>query len=182
MAKERNERVQEMLTCITQLPKQIVTLHGRENMTEFLLHTLCLSDCFNLSKAAYFIDNPDFDHLKGISGYHKNESYSSGTTLGHWEKPEQFTDHMQRSLFNQTVRSINLSSIRRGSQDHAKDYGKVADQLSSQLDLSHVSFLSWPIKHDNHGFLVFESPADESAVIQEYLMSAVYLFGFCPVF
>ena len=58
-----------ILNTLSKLPRKMLSLKGQENVTEFVLHELCHKNCFNLDKAAYFVDNPDFDCLKGMAGF-----------------------------------------------------------------------------------------------------------------
>ena len=44
-------------------------------MSEFVLHDICNPNCFNLQKAAFLVDNPDFDCLKGVAGFSADEAY-----------------------------------------------------------------------------------------------------------
>ena len=64
-----------------------------ENMIEFVLHCLCSEDCFNMPKAAYFVDNIDFNCLKGIAGYNHLEKYKEP---GIWSKPENFSSSYEK--------------------------------------------------------------------------------------
>ncbi len=172
---EKNKRVYEVLVAVTMIPKNIITLHGIDNMTEFLLHNLSQRDCFNFSKAAYFIDNPDFDHLKGVAGFAQIDSYHPKGS--HWTEPKEFTDHMRQAAFNTSVRDVCRCSMKRNSQSEEK----VVQELSDALHFSNPRYVIWPIKHDNLGLLVFEKNEREDDV-EEHLESALNLFGFCPVF
>lgn len=174
MEKKNNDRAQELLICITSLPQNIIKLHGLANMPEFLLHNICQKHCFNLAKAAYFVDNPDFDSLKGVAGFHHPESYEKD----HWSDPDTFTKHMQNAPFNKRVRDILLTSIRKNNHDQ----DKIVADLSNALEFNNPNYLSWPVKYNNHGLLLFEPRDEEHELIQEHLHSGVHLLGFCPVF
>ena len=69
------DRRHNVLHHLTHLPRKIVSLNGAENLTEFVLHDLCQSRCFNLPKAAYFVNNPDFNCIKGVAGVHADELF-----------------------------------------------------------------------------------------------------------
>ena len=98
-----DERDVYMFRHLSELPQKIVNLHGLENITEFVLHDLCHRSCFNLNKAAYFVDNPDFDCLKGIAGFHHDEVYP-GEDI--WFNPQAFSDHMESASFNKKFDSF----------------------------------------------------------------------------
>ena len=69
------KRVEKQLSMtqeerLADLPKRMVPLYDLEaigNIPEFVLHDLCHEDCFNLKKAAFLVDNPDFDSLQGVA-------------------------------------------------------------------------------------------------------------------
>ena len=63
------ERQNRMLHHLAQLPRLMIDVHGRDNISEFILHELCSEPCFNLRKAAYLVDNPDFNCLRGVAGF-----------------------------------------------------------------------------------------------------------------
>ena len=164
----------QALLCIAQLPKYMIQYTDRYNIAEFLLHSLSGQNCFNLSKAAYFIDNPDFNHLQGIVGYHELESYKNN----HWENPDLFAQHMQEKNFNKIVRAMSLPSIQRNQKQH-KDVG---EELAYTLEINQPQILTWPLKHQNYGLLIFESPASSlDNEFHEQLELGAHLLGFCPV-
>src|SRR5438445_11567888 len=100
----RNAQIADSLR---RLPRKMLQLHGLDNVTDFVLHELCSKDCFNMPKAAYFVDNPAFNCLKGVVGI-------AGTELqgveNIWANPDQFVQTVAQSPFNQKVRSFNYES------------------------------------------------------------------------
>lgn len=172
--KEQENRVHEVLLCVTSLPQNIINLHGLENMPEFLLHSMCQKSCFDLPKAAYFVDNPEFNHLKGVAGFHHPESYEKN----HWSDPEVFTEHMKNATFNKKVRDIMLSSIKKNSHSE----GKIVQEISEHLGFEKPNYLTWQIKYSNFGLFIFEPRENESELLQEHLHSGLHMLGFCPVF
>ncbi len=171
--KKDQKRVQEVLLCVTSLPEQLIKFHGQENMLEFLLHSMSQKSCFNFSKAAYFIDNPDFNHLKGIAGFHHPESYEQN----HWHDPETFSEHMKRAPFNNQVREVMRESIKKNNHTEKE----VVEALSQELAFNNSHYLSWPVKYNNHGLLLFESEGEHDTVKEE-MQSGLHLLGFCPVY
>ena len=63
----------QIVDNLRRLPRKMLQLHGRDNVTDFVLHELCSKNYFNIPKAAYFIDNPAFNCLKGIVGISTQE-------------------------------------------------------------------------------------------------------------
>ena len=175
-AKDKKKRKEKLLKCLCSIPREMIKLHGTENMTEFLLHHLAQPECFDLARAALFVDNPDFDHLKGVAGIDRHAAFNDAE---HWKNPKDFSKHMTDKEFNQRVRTINQESVHKKQQNHDEAVGSLADQLS----LKNPSFYSWPLKHDNHGLIIFEiHNEEEKSLIEEVMEEAVHFFGFCPIF
>ena len=177
MKKNKEQRQQEVLHCVCSLPRKMTQIHGVQNMTEFLLHHLAHKNCFNFSKAAYFVDNPDFDLLKGVAGFHKLEAFENND---HWQNAEQFTSHMKDASFNRRVRSVGQKSTKK--QQEAIDQNLI-DALAQELELEKPQHCSWKMKYDNHGLLVFElADQQDRELVEQNLEESLYLLGFCPVF
>ena len=120
-------RYQQLLKCFTHLPEQILSLHDIDNVTEYVLHSLCVEDCLNLSKAAYFIDNPDFDCLKGVAGFNKQEeTYTYDVPLN---DHNHFREHVSNCAFNKKVRDISAPSGRRANMAPERTVDFLAHKL-----------------------------------------------------
>lgn len=175
---EREELLQKhcaLLKTISSLPRKIINLSGADNTSSFVLQELCSKDCFNLSRAAYFIDNPDFNCLKGVAGYSEPELAS---VQMNWESPDQFTEQMKLSAFNNLVRSTIKESYK-------KKYGKnhiIVDDLVCDLGFNDPSFCVWQMKHDNHGLLIYDKQENKDTFVDDHLMDALFLLSFCPVY
>ena len=173
VSKER--QLYEILLKASHFPKQLIMHHERSNAAEFILHGLAAPDCFNLTKAAYFVDNPDFNHFQGVVGHNAHEAY----TNDHWQTPDLFSNHMKDKVFNQVVRGISLPSVQRSG----KNPTVVCEELAYSLGMEEHRFFSWPLKHANQGYVLFEhgnSHAHE--LIDEHLQLIAHLLGFCPFF
>jgi len=175
MKRHRTSRKKRHVTHhLAQLPRKMLQLQGRDNVTEFVLHELGDEDCFNLERVAYVIDNPDFNCLKGIAGYCRPEAYQAKKSI--WEEPDVFSAHMQKSPFNNKIRHFSKPSrVRHGESDK-----KIVTAIAPDLGFSKPSFYAWRMKHDNHGILLFEKNEDEHEY--DYLLEGLCLIGFCPVF
>lgn len=160
---------------ISKIPSKIIQHHGRENVTEFVLHDLASKNCFNFSKASYFVDNPDFDHLKGVAGYTDSQAFEHGDKI--WEHPELFTNHMAGAPFNKKVRTVLRPSPKRGCLEAQK----IVDVVAQELDMNKPQFFCWDMKHYNHGLFVFEC---QEAIDWEHdeLLNALHLLSLCPIF
>lgn len=167
-------RYQQMLKCFTHLPQQILSLNGLENVTEYVLHSLCDEGCLNLSKAAYFVENPDFDCIKGVAGFNKEEEvYTCDLAL---QNQDSFKEHVSSCAFNQKVRAISAPSGRRSNQTIEQTVQFLAHKLGFENPLYHT----WDIKHDNYGILLFERVCDDQVECKDFV-TGLSLLGFCPV-
>lgn len=166
---------QNIMHCLSCLPRKILKLHGRHNISEFVIHELGKKECFDFDRAAYIIDNPDFNWLKGVAGLYQDEIYHPQKDL--WVEIDEFTTHMEASPYNQQVRSFSKPScVRNGDSDD-----QVVKKFAGELGFTNPSFYAWPMKHDNHGILLYEK-IDEESCDCSYLLEGLSLLGFCPVY
>lgn len=163
----------KILLCLSTIPKKMVSVHGAENTTEFVLHELCSNYCFNFHKAAYFVDNPDFNCCKGVAGCCDAESYQEKQK--HWQAPAPFSAHMKQAAFNQKVRNIHQASV-------AKDYVTNVQDLARQLDMKNPGYHTWELKNGNKGLLVFEHDPANYDEVKDHLEEGLSLLAFCPIF
>lgn len=173
-------RCYKILTQLSSLPCRMVTAHDRERLIEFVLHALCNADCFDMKKAAFFIDNPDFHCFQGIAGFEDEHAYASdhlADSSAHWDKPDEFCDHMQRSEFNKKVRSVQLPSL-------AVTQGKerILEELATQLGLIHPAIYRFSLKHNNDGLVLAEHNEPLTDEVKEYVPRGMSLLAFCPIF
>lgn len=173
--KEKIERQYRMLAHMSNLPKKMLIHHGKDNITEFVLYELCHEHCFNFNRAAYFIDNQDFNCTKGIAGFSRDEVYSHPEI---WENPSQFSEHMKSSAFNKKVRSINRTSLKKIADSHEQ----LAQEIAKDLGFKNFGYCTWPVKHENDGFLVYEKVSALDTYADDYLINGLSLLAFCPVF
>jgi len=177
MKKEEVVDRHALLNHLSHLPKKIVALEGIESTPEFILHELCHEHCFNISKAAFFVDNPDFDFIKGVAGFSAAEAYADIEDM--WQHPQAFVSHMKQASFNQKVRQFSHGSVKRKGSISSQEF---ADQIVEKLGFAEPQFRSWQMKHDNHGFLIYEQNGSRLEGIEEHLNNSLYLLNFCPIF
>ena len=142
----------QVLEYLTHLPRKIINLHGIDNMTELVLHNLCHENCFNLKKAAFFVDNRDFHCIKGVAGFSRDENKVLAACDAIWEHPERFSQRMKELPFNTKVRSFLSSNTNKSASSNESFVREIATDLS----MSDPLFVSMPMKYDNHGIFVFE--------------------------
>lgn len=166
----------EIVRKLNRIPRKLVEVHGLDNVTEFVMHELCNEECFGLMKAAFFVDNPDFDTFKGVSGFAHDEIFLLAQDI--WSAQDDFTEHMRQSKFNQRVRGMERSSCRRGCVCDVE----VVETLAKELNLKNPEYLCWEMKHENHGMLLFEHDNENMHILKEDLEHACHLLSMCPVF
>ena len=166
----------KLLKHLGNLRKMMVNNHDLDNLSEFVLHDLCTQSSFNLNKAAYFINNPDFRCLQGISGYHDKDFNS---TLGDpWNNQKLFISHMKNSPFNQKVRKNSTKNFEKGKPSELY----MAQKLADELEINNPSYLTWDLKHANNGLFIYEAPKIEEPYVKNHLFDSLYHLSFCPVF
>lgn len=165
-----------LLQHLGNLRKMIVHNHELENLSEFVLHDLCVGTCFHVNKAAYFVNNPDFKLLHGVTGYHKQEPQAQLHDA--WNNQKQFIASMKDSAFNQNVRSKRHEHFEKGKNSEQYLVRKLADQLEIENPAYHI----WDLKHANHGLLIYEPLAHEAQHAQQDHLDSLYYLSFCPVY
>ncbi|HSW74119.1 MAG TPA: hypothetical protein VLG71_03095 [Candidatus Limnocylindria bacterium] len=170
------QRENRMLACLSSLPRRMLTLHGIDNVTEFVLHDLCHEHCFNFNKAAYFVDNGDFNCTKGVAGFSRDERFAKNDAI--WEDPIAFSHHMKESAFNKRVRQMDRCSLKHLNDGHAS----MAAEMAHDLGFTNYAFCSWSMKHDNDGFVLYEKADVADTFADQYLMNGLSLLSFCPIF
>lgn len=173
---EKPDKKQTVLIHLSLLPQKILSLHGRADLTEFVLSDLCQKRCFNLKKAAFFVDNPDFNCLKGIAGY----SHQENPTVcdQRWDHPERFMARIKESSFNRKVRELQLDSLTLSNASRQDIVNKIAGDLA--IDNPQCAVL--PMKHNNHGLLIFQKEDSADTFVDEHLSSGLAMLGFCPIY
>lgn len=172
-----NGKREQVLQVLSVIPQKILSLYGRENIAEFVLHDLSHESCFDLKKAAFFADNPDFNCLKGVAGISKAEM-PKGLWSDVWDQNEKFSTYMRNSTFNKKVREFEQCSIRADKKfDHEAILG-----LAKNLGIDNPSYHSVELKHGNTGIFVFEKSPESENNIEKHLICGISLFGFCPIF
>ncbi|MBT4595275.1 hypothetical protein HOD08_05355 [bacterium] len=160
------------------LPHRVLKHHHLDGLAQVVLHDLAHKNSFNLSKATYFVDNPDFDHVAGVAGFHRDESPDVDDV---WEDPETFVKTMEKSDYHTNVKKVLKNSLKKRDVD-LSDHDEV-HQLGRDLGMKNPQALSWEMKHGNHGVLVFETDDDKemSSWQTGLLHSFVALLGMCAI-
>lgn len=168
---------EKMLHYLTHLRKMIVKHHELDNLSDFVLHDLCTGPCFQVNKAAYFVNNPDFNLVRGITGYDHHGLQKSVEDI--WTYKDEFTLHMQDSSFNKKVRANRIE----GSFELGKQSEKyMVDKLADYLEIDNPSYHVWNLKHSNHGLVIYESGQDDFEHAKNHALDSFYYLSFCHMY
>lgn len=177
MTLQKLERQKKMLHHLSTLPRLMTNIYGRENASEFLLHELCSKSCFDLRKAAYFVDNPDFNCIQGIVGYDADKLSAISDDI--WLDPEIFSSLMSSSEFNKLVRSISSNSVGVHKEPNAHD---TIERIAQQLGGGDFEHCLLKLRHDNHGLLMYQKNDPQDDSINDHIVDGMSLLSFCPIF
>ncbi|MGB8467887.1 MAG: hypothetical protein WCE21_02695 [Candidatus Babeliales bacterium] len=167
----------EALLFFNKMPEKIITLHNQDKhgaIAEFILYDLAHDKVFQLDKAAYLVDNPAFNCLKGVSGIARKEQ-GMKQFQDIWQEAESFNAFMKQSPFNQQVRGINTISVL------ADDQARQLDDIADELHLKNPVCVRWPMKYNNNGILLFEREEKLSPELQEHLADGLHVLGLCHI-
>lgn len=175
---QSQERLQQILQHVCHLPRKIISLHEHNltNVPEFVLYELSHKNGFNLQKAAYFVDNPDFNCMKGVAGFCQADC-NGLDEQDVWKNPEGFSKYMQQSPFNSQVRSVSHESAR--CKGHSEK--ELVEDIAHKLDLKQPLAFSWNLKHGNHGLLVVEKVDEQDPWDMQCLHDCAHILSFCPI-
>lgn len=162
----------ELVSRLSTLPQRIVSTHTADYLAELVFCELCGESCFNLKKAAYFLDNPDFDCCRGIVGLNSTEFIVPESDV--WENPKPVSEQMRRSPFYQKVRGLHHASVTKNNSDYL--LGEIAKNLGIEKPQVAITYA----RNDNHGILITDQPVDIE--VREYLEHGMSLLGLCPLF
>ena len=112
---ETGVRDEAHVTHLLGLPHKILSHHEIEALAPIVLHELGHVNPFGLTKACYFIDNPDFDCLRGVAGYNKEECFNHKDDV--WEDPHSFALDMKDAPYHKQMlqfadKSLHLNDER----------------------------------------------------------------------
>jgi hypothetical protein len=163
----------EVLARLSLLPRKMIRCYSAQHMSEFVFHELCHLQCFDLGKAAYFVDNPDFDCLQGVAGYDKAEHTAHHDLDCH----SDFADHLGECTFNKKIRGLSKKSFKRAKISERD----ILKEFTQALAMQDACVYVWPLKHDNYGIIIYErSPCPED--LHEHIKNGLHFLSFCSLF
>lgn len=166
----------QLVSRLLDLPHKILSHDDLEGLQQLILYELAHDDSFGFNKASYLIDNPEFNCLKGVAGYDKTECVAA-TAPDRWDNPRGFIQDISQAKFHQKVSSFLNHSLC-GAHDKNPEADAVK-ALSDSLGMKNSSFVTWRMRHGNHGVLLFEEGALPHKHRPELLQHFVALLSLC---
>ena len=169
---KNNSNEAAMLHKFGKFSRNMIDNHHLENLSEFVLHDVCSDDEFGIEKAAYLVHNPDFNCVKGVAGFHRQESFNSSS----WNDHKAFTSHMKQADFNQLVRAYSQENF-----NHKEISDQHIEQFAEALQIVDPAYHTWNAKHNNQGLFIFDGSANSQA-LKSHLQHFLHMLSFCPIF
>jgi hypothetical protein len=96
-----------------------------------------------------------------------------------WEEPHTFAEDMSAAEFHQNMKNF----LRHGLKRKDINIHDEADlqELGTKLGLKNPAFMTWPMRHGNHGILLFESNDSHAGKKLDLLHSASGFLSLCPI-
>jgi len=164
---------QGFLKQLSHIPHKILHHQEQDNLQQTVLHDLC--DSFGIRKAGYFIDNPDFNCMKGVGGYCREDFKAHKTNV--WQDPLAFQQYLKDAQFNQTLtRFMHDSFSKEGKEGFDESELRV---LGEQLGLCNPACMHWKMRHGNHGILLYEDDDDREDEQKELFKNFAALLSLC---
>ncbi len=162
---------------LTSLPRKILHHHEVEGLAELILHELGHESAFGLKRATYLVDNPDFDHLVGVAGFCKNECKFHQKDL--WQDPHAFRKDMMQAPFRSLIKKLLKTSLHRREIDLEKSSDIL--ELGKMMGMEKPHYLSWNLRHGNHGLFIFEKEKEIDEWQNNLLTNVASLLGLCSI-
>lgn len=165
----------ELLSRLLGLPHKILSNHDHSSLAPMVLHELGHTQSFGFNKAGYFVDNPDFNCLKGVAGYCSDECQHHKSDV--WSDPTSFERDMELAAFHKKLAQFTDNSVVRRHHNVLDE--SALHELGNILGISNPSFLTWKMKHGNNGILIFEGNREMIARRKDILHNFAALLGLC---
>jgi len=163
---------------VSGLLAKVLQYHDVDGLHDMVLHELCHDKVFGIKKATYLVDNPDFDHLLGVSGFCQKDCCHHKHDL--WETPHTFSKDMSKAQFHNDVKKFLKNSLKR--KDIDLNSSSDIKELGVGLGIEKPEFFTWNMKHGNHGILIFEKGEKPICDWRISMLSNISaLLGFCGI-
>lgn len=173
MKQESGHDTVKVLRLLLGIPHKILSFNELDNISAFVLHELCQDTCLNIDRAAYFVDNPDFNCFKGISGIDRKEEKFQKDPV--WQHTHHFNEHMHHSSFNNKVKEINKESTKNHNEK------ELMQELAKNLCMNNHKYNCFDLKHGNRGYFLYEPSDRDIYEFDEIMDYATGLLALCPI-
>ena len=164
-----------ILETLADIPRKILLHYEVQDLPQIVLHDISHENVFGFDKAVYLVDNPDFDCLKGVAGYSREECKFHSQDV--WNDPDKFHEHMQCACFNSQMKQFLRNGLKR--KDINTHDEKEILELGTSLGMKNPAFLSWNMRHGNNGILIFQFDGQNFEKKRNLLLNAGPLLSLC---
>jgi len=164
-----------LMQRLVKLPHKILKNHDVDGLSEMVLHELGHDNCFGFKRAIYLVDNPDFNHLAGMAGYCRDECKYHKEDV--WKDPYCFHQDMREAAFHKKIRELLKYSV--VSNDINIHDSHDIQALAKEAGMHNSQFISWNLKHGNHGVLIVEKGKTLSDWQTDLLENVAAYLGLC---
>jgi hypothetical protein len=165
-----------MAKTFMNLTNKIATHSDFEGLPQMVLHEIGRQENMGLKRASFFIESPDFNCMKGVAGFCKNEASYNGEDL--WQDPSSFYQQMSGAQFHSKAKSISRESFSTNEKgeycaEEIKSFGK-------EIGIENPNYFSWEMKNGNRGILIYEEDGEaQTENSKEVLEHISTLLGLC---
>ena len=168
----------EFLRTLLRMPRKILDNHEKDGLAQMVLHELGQQKNLDLKRAFFLISSPDFNCLRGVAGFCKQES--SHCLQKMWEDPACFCDHIQKTSFHADMKQLLLND--EYHQDGALHKEESINDIGTVLGMEKPSIHTWSLRHGNKGILIYEEGDKQlCSQDQDLLDHVTALLGLCPL-
>lgn len=165
-----------LVKALLKLPDKILNHHEVDHLPNLILHDLGHDKHLNLNRAMFLVDSPDFDCLKGIAGFCKDECHHHHEN-DIWANPHKFTQDMENAEFHKKINHFLHHSMKRRANDK-----QVLSELGQSLGIEKPHIFTWDMRHGNHGILLYNTDNDCLCKADHDLLQHIAaLLALCPV-
>lgn len=164
---------QQLIEILAHLPQRMVKHHHDHHLSQFVLYEI--SKGFGLSKAIYLVDNPDFDHLRGIAGYCNKEMQVSHNDI--WSNLDSVRGEIVEKPFHENVKKHLTESFKR-KQGEFSNLQELHD-IGVKMGMENPACLVWDGRNGNHGVFVFEKGSQVGVWRYSLLGKIISLLSLC---
>ena len=165
----------ELLSRLLGLPNKILSHHENMGLAPLVLHELGHNSAFNFTKASYLVNNPDFDCVRGFAGYCTEDCKHHNEDM--WQDADNFSTRMQQAPFHHKISSFFEKGLSHNADGSLKD--DELKRLCGTLEIENPLFLTWKMRHGNHGILLFQADNLQGARRRDLLNHFVPLLSLC---